>query len=191
MSDHADDVYLFYKNWSILQIIFANVSTKEQAPVGLDSVSAPFEVSFTYSVKWTKTRYFIQEAVGSRQYKCNTITGHYHVVLIYLKKVSKTQLDTIWSKLLKHKLTSIVQRGWGKVHFWCLIMWFVWYNELDPVKFQFLPLKKWGFWFENDMKYMYLVDNVEQLCKVFFKDLDGSKSDYFNPVWNFSSFLSI
>lgn len=37
------------------QIIFANVSTKEQAPVGLDSVSAPFEVSFTYSVKWTKT----------------------------------------------------------------------------------------------------------------------------------------
>lgn len=95
MSDHADDVYLFYKNQSILQIIFANVSTKEQAPVGLDSVSAPFEVSFTYSVKWTKTRYFIQEAVGSRQYKCITITGHYHVVLIYVKKVSKTQLDTI------------------------------------------------------------------------------------------------
>lgn len=129
--------------------------------------------------------------MGSRQYKCNTITGHYHVVLIYLKKVSKTQLDTIWSKLLKHKLTSIVQRCWGKVHFWCLIMWFVWDNELDPVKFQFLPLKKWAFWFENDSRYMYLVDNVEQLCKVFFKDLDRAKSDYFNPVWNFSSFLSI
>ncbi|KAL3887903.1 hypothetical protein ACJMK2_000290 [Sinanodonta woodiana] len=41
------------------QIIFANVSTKEQPPLGLDGETAPHEVAFTYSVKWhqTSTKY--------------------------------------------------------------------------------------------------------------------------------------
>ncbi|XP_025091367.1 transmembrane 9 superfamily member 1-like [Pomacea canaliculata] len=33
-------------------IIYANVSTKEQAPINLDGVTTPFEVTFTYSVHW-------------------------------------------------------------------------------------------------------------------------------------------
>ncbi|XP_063407263.1 transmembrane 9 superfamily member 1-like isoform X1 [Mytilus trossulus] len=37
------------------QVIYANVTTKEQAPVSLDGVTAPYEVVFTYSVKWMKT----------------------------------------------------------------------------------------------------------------------------------------
>lgn len=37
------------------QIIYANVSTKEQLPISLDEVSAPYLVAFTYSVKWHPT----------------------------------------------------------------------------------------------------------------------------------------
>ncbi len=38
------------------QVIFANVSTKERSPVTLDGVTAPIEVTFTYSVKWIPTQ---------------------------------------------------------------------------------------------------------------------------------------
>ena len=43
------------------QIIYANVTTKEQAPVSLDSVTSPYEVVFTYSVKWIKTNTLYDE----------------------------------------------------------------------------------------------------------------------------------
>ncbi|KAJ8321886.1 hypothetical protein KUTeg_000357 [Tegillarca granosa] len=57
---HNHKVYLwahllFKIEYNGNQIIFANVSTKEQAPVALESITAPFEVAFTYSVKWYKT----------------------------------------------------------------------------------------------------------------------------------------
>ena len=51
--------YVFAYNiayFLIFQIIFANVTTKDHAPVSLDGVSAPYEVAFTYSVKWYKTK---------------------------------------------------------------------------------------------------------------------------------------
>ena len=37
------------------QIIFANVSTKEHDPVSLNDVATPFELQFSYSVKWIQT----------------------------------------------------------------------------------------------------------------------------------------
>ncbi|XP_064652360.1 transmembrane 9 superfamily member 1-like [Lineus longissimus] len=37
------------------QVIFANVSTREQAPLSLDGVTGPFEITFTYSIKWIPT----------------------------------------------------------------------------------------------------------------------------------------
>lgn len=43
----------------ISKIIYANVSTKERAPSKLDDVTAPVELTFTYSVYWEKTKYFI------------------------------------------------------------------------------------------------------------------------------------
>ncbi|XP_060573634.1 transmembrane 9 superfamily member 1-like [Ruditapes philippinarum] len=57
---HTHKVYLwahlhFNVEYNGNQIIYANVSTKEQAPVSLDEVSAPLEVAFTYSVKWYPT----------------------------------------------------------------------------------------------------------------------------------------
>jgi len=39
----------------ILQVIFANVTNQEKTPIILEGVSAPLEVTFTYSVKWHKT----------------------------------------------------------------------------------------------------------------------------------------
>ena len=61
---HTHKVYLwahlhFNIEYNGNQIIYANVSTKEQAPVSLDEVSAPLEVAFTYSVKWYPTRYVL------------------------------------------------------------------------------------------------------------------------------------
>jgi len=41
----------------VLQIIFANVTNQEKTPITLEGVSAPLEVSFTYSVRWHKTEY--------------------------------------------------------------------------------------------------------------------------------------
>jgi transmembrane 9 superfamily protein 1 len=38
------------------QIIFANVSTKERAPSKLDDVTAPIELTFTYSVTWEMSK---------------------------------------------------------------------------------------------------------------------------------------
>ncbi|XP_023930008.1 transmembrane 9 superfamily member 1-like [Lingula anatina] len=38
------------------QIIYANISTKEHEPVNLDDAVAPFEIRFTYSVKWHPTK---------------------------------------------------------------------------------------------------------------------------------------
>jgi len=38
------------------QIIFANITTKEKAPVSLEEVSGVLEIPFTYSVKWHPTR---------------------------------------------------------------------------------------------------------------------------------------
>ncbi|XP_060068139.1 transmembrane 9 superfamily member 1-like [Ylistrum balloti] len=64
---HTHKIYLWaHLNFNIEyngdQIIYANVTTKEQAPVGLDSaVTAPFEVAFTYSVKWHKTEMKYEE----------------------------------------------------------------------------------------------------------------------------------
>ena len=58
---HTHKIYLwahlhFNLEYSGDQIIYANVSTKEQSPVSLDGVSAPFEVAFTYSVKWIESK---------------------------------------------------------------------------------------------------------------------------------------
>ena len=39
----------------MLQIIFANVTNQEKTPITLEGVSAPLEVTFTYTVKWHKT----------------------------------------------------------------------------------------------------------------------------------------
>jgi len=41
----------------LLQIIFANVTNQEKTPITLEGVSAPLEVTFTYTVKWHKTEY--------------------------------------------------------------------------------------------------------------------------------------
>ena len=43
----------------ILQIISANVSTKGKAPLNLDDAQAPFDIVYTYSVKWSPTEYDI------------------------------------------------------------------------------------------------------------------------------------
>ncbi|XP_069106868.1 transmembrane 9 superfamily member 1-like [Argopecten irradians] len=63
---HTHKIYLWaHLNFNIEyngdQIIYANVTTKEQAPVGLDSVTAPFEVAFTYSIKWHKSEMKYEE----------------------------------------------------------------------------------------------------------------------------------
>jgi len=52
---HYDFRFEFNQN----RIIFANISTKERAPVSLDGVLAPVELTFTYSVQWnpTNTKY--------------------------------------------------------------------------------------------------------------------------------------
>ncbi|XP_041361751.1 transmembrane 9 superfamily member 1-like [Gigantopelta aegis] len=57
---HNHKVYLwahlhFNIEYNGEHIIYANVSTKEQPPVSLDGVTTPFEVAFTYSVKWHET----------------------------------------------------------------------------------------------------------------------------------------
>jgi len=39
----------------LLQIIFANVTNQEKTPITLEGVSAPLEITFTYSVRWHKT----------------------------------------------------------------------------------------------------------------------------------------
>ena len=40
-----------------VQIIYANVSTKDKQPVSLpSSAEAPFNIQFTYSVRWHPTR---------------------------------------------------------------------------------------------------------------------------------------
>ena len=46
-----------YMSIVMLQIIFANVTNQEKTPITLEGVSAPLEVTFTYSVKWHKTEY--------------------------------------------------------------------------------------------------------------------------------------
>ncbi|ELT97180.1 hypothetical protein CAPTEDRAFT_172435 [Capitella teleta] len=38
------------------QVIYANVSTKDRSPISLDGVVEPFDVQFTYSVKWHQTQ---------------------------------------------------------------------------------------------------------------------------------------
>jgi len=40
-----------------VQIIYANVSTKDLQPVSLTDAQPPFEVLFTYSVHWHRTRF--------------------------------------------------------------------------------------------------------------------------------------
>ncbi|KAK2181171.1 hypothetical protein NP493_408g01013 [Ridgeia piscesae] len=57
---HNHKIYLwthlhFNVEYNGNQIIYANVSTKNKSPVSLEGVSAPFKVTFTYSVKWTET----------------------------------------------------------------------------------------------------------------------------------------
>jgi len=44
---------------ALLQIIFANVTNQEKTPIILEGVSAPLEITFTYSVKWHKTEYVL------------------------------------------------------------------------------------------------------------------------------------
>jgi len=54
-----------WHNWTILifglylhfQIVFVNVSMKEKVPKSLDSVVAPHEVAFTYSVNWQSSEF--------------------------------------------------------------------------------------------------------------------------------------
>ncbi|CAH1776014.1 unnamed protein product [Owenia fusiformis] len=58
---HNHKIYLwahhhFNVEYNGEQIIFANVSTKDTPPVSLEDVVAPFEVTFTYSVKWHETK---------------------------------------------------------------------------------------------------------------------------------------
>lgn len=48
---HYDFNFLYNKD----RIIYANVSTKERAPSKLDDVTAPVELTFTYSVYWEKS----------------------------------------------------------------------------------------------------------------------------------------
>ncbi|KAK6167869.1 hypothetical protein SNE40_021800 [Patella caerulea] len=54
---HSHKIYLwahlhFNIEYNGDHIIYANVTTKEISPVSIDSVPTPFEVAFTYSVKW-------------------------------------------------------------------------------------------------------------------------------------------
>ena len=41
------------------KIIYANVTTQDSQPVNLDDAVAPFDLTFTYSVKWIKTEYVV------------------------------------------------------------------------------------------------------------------------------------
>ncbi|XP_074656952.1 transmembrane 9 superfamily member 1-like [Tubulanus polymorphus] len=43
------------------KIIFANVSTRDQAPVNLDAAKTPFDVIFSYSVKWIPSKVAFEE----------------------------------------------------------------------------------------------------------------------------------
>ncbi|ESO96693.1 hypothetical protein LOTGIDRAFT_174735 [Lottia gigantea] len=57
---HSHKIYLwahlhFNIEYNDNHIIFANVTTKEVSPVNIDDVPTPFEVVFTYSVKWYKS----------------------------------------------------------------------------------------------------------------------------------------
>ncbi|KAL5014817.1 hypothetical protein ScPMuIL_009087 [Solemya velum] len=63
---HTHKIYLwahlhFNIEYNGNQIIFANVSTKEQPPVSLDNINVPVEVAFTYSVKWHETNLKYEE----------------------------------------------------------------------------------------------------------------------------------
>ncbi|XP_046560989.1 transmembrane 9 superfamily member 1-like [Haliotis rubra] len=63
---HNHKIYLwahlhFNVEYNGENVIYANVSTKEQPPVSLDSVTTPFEVAFTYSVKWHMTNLKYEE----------------------------------------------------------------------------------------------------------------------------------
>lgn len=47
--------YNFHFGYNEDRIIFANVSTKDRAPSNLDLLTAPVDLTFTYSVTWQKT----------------------------------------------------------------------------------------------------------------------------------------
>lgn len=49
--------YNFYFEYNDDRIIYANVSTKDRAPSNLHDLSAPVELTFTYSATWRKTEH--------------------------------------------------------------------------------------------------------------------------------------
>lgn len=49
--------YNFFFEYNGNKIIFANVSTKDRAPTEVNSLKAPVDLSFTYSVTWHETKY--------------------------------------------------------------------------------------------------------------------------------------
>lgn len=53
--------YNFYFEYNNDRIIFANVSTKDRAPSNLDSLKAPVDLTFTYSVTWQETSHSFRD----------------------------------------------------------------------------------------------------------------------------------
>lgn len=54
---HTHKIYLwthiqFNIEYNEDKVIYANVSTKDKAPINIDDAKEPFDITFTYSVKW-------------------------------------------------------------------------------------------------------------------------------------------